>query len=163
MIKQISGILAGFLLGSSVTFLSGIVYLRANLIHEIPVPGALETVSSSVLEAAKDVDGWRAEEMTCRLPDSPEGPVKNFRFCHLSHAKELLEGEGDRRISAVIPCSMSAYRKADGQVYMARLNMSLFSRLLGGTPAYLFSRRIVPEQETILRGISAKQVEKSKR
>ena len=69
-------------------------------------------------------------------------------------ARELLENETERRIAAILPCGIAFWRGSDGMVYASKLNMPLLGRLLGGTPAFVFPRRIEPDQREILRKIA---------
>lgn len=59
-------------------------------------------------------------------------PVKVFSLCKPDIAVRILGGENDRHISAMMPCRIAVYQKADGKTYISRINPSLFARLLGG-------------------------------
>lgn len=151
-------LIAGSLLGASLTFLGGILFLRTHLVEEIPFPGKIGTVSGSILSlnALPDIR-WHADELPCRLPDSPDGPVKAFRFCHPDYAKLLLEDPEKRKFSAFLPCALSVYAKDDGKLYAARPNMKLLALLSGGEAFRLFRTKIDPEQLELLEAAAAKQ------
>ncbi|HBJ96203.1 MAG TPA: hypothetical protein DDZ11_07150 [Lentisphaeria bacterium] len=156
--KELLCLALGVLLGVAVTLLAGVLYLRANLIQEIPLGhGSFEALAAGVPGAAKSVDGWSATSAGCNLPRTPDGlPLQSFRFCNPDYARELLENETERRIAAILPCGIAFWRGSDGMVYASKLNMPLLGRLLGGTPAFVFPRRIEPDQREILRKIAKK-------
>ena len=161
--RQILFFLAGVLWGAALILIGGILYLRSNLITEHALPGTFEEITGKVPAAAGSVDGWLATREQCLLPKSIDGePLAVYKLCNPDYAKELLADEDGRRIAAAIPCATAFYRKKDGRVYMAKWNMPLIGRLLGGVPARLFPGRISEEQRAIIARISAKKVENSK-
>lgn len=58
--------------------------------------------------------------------------VKVFSICKPDIAIRVLGTDNDRHISAMMPCRVAIYEKADGKTYIARMNAGLFSILLGG-------------------------------
>lgn len=59
-------------------------------------------------------------------------PVKIFSICKPNIAVRILGNDNDRHISAMMPCRISIYEKADGKTYISRMNAGLFAKLLGG-------------------------------
>lgn len=59
-------------------------------------------------------------------------PVKVFSICKPDIAVRILENDNDRHISAMMPCRIAIYKKADGKTYISRMNARLFAKLLGG-------------------------------
>ena len=63
--KELLSLAFGVLLGFAVALIAGVLYLRANLIQEIPLGhGSFEALAAGVPRAAKSVDGWRK---ICRM------------------------------------------------------------------------------------------------
>lgn len=59
-------------------------------------------------------------------------PVKIFSICKPDIAVRILGNDNDRHISAMMPCRIAIYEKADGKTYISRMNAGLFAKLLGG-------------------------------
>jgi len=59
-------------------------------------------------------------------------PVKVFSICKPDIAVRILGGDEDRHVSAMMPCRIAVYEKGNGKTYIARMNASLLSNLLGG-------------------------------
>lgn len=158
--KELLYLAVGILLGIAATLFAGILYLRSNLIQEYEIGTAdFKTVAAEVPSAARFVKGWTATSAGCNLPQTPDGlPLQSFRFCNPDYARELIQHESERKISAILPCGIAFYRKSDGKVYASKLNMPLLGVLLGGTPSVLFPRYIEPDQRAILTKIAEKSV-----
>ena len=77
--------------------------------------------------------------------------ISVFELCSRAYAAPLLTS--DPQLGSIIPCRIAIYEKADGKTYLATLNNSLFMRLIGGNPAVVFTRNIIPEQQKMLEGI----------
>lgn len=59
-------------------------------------------------------------------------PVKVFSICKPDIAVRILNNDDDRHISAMMPCRVAIYQKADGKTCISRINAGLFAKLLGG-------------------------------
>lgn len=59
-------------------------------------------------------------------------PVKVFSICKPDIAMRILGNDNDKHISALMPCRVAIYEKADGKTYISRMNAGLFAKLLGG-------------------------------
>jgi uncharacterized protein (DUF302 family) len=59
-------------------------------------------------------------------------PVKIFSICKPDIAVQILNNDKDRHISAMMPCRIAIYEKADGKTYISRMNAGLFAKLMGG-------------------------------
>lgn len=60
------------------------------------------------------------------------GPVKVFEICHPDHAEKILKKSEERIVSTMMPCRVAIYEKADGKVYLSRMNSGLMARTMGG-------------------------------
>lgn len=161
--KQILIFCVGLLWGIALTFLCGILYLRSNLIIETAAPEDFEQIVQKVPSAVKSVEGWTVTREQCQLPKTLDGePLTVFKLCNGDYAEEMLGAEASRKVASAIPCSLAVYRKKNGKTYLAKMNMALIGRLLGGIPGELFPGRISEDQRTIMARIYTKQVEKTK-
>lgn len=161
--KQILFFCAGLLWGVALTFLGGILYLRSHLILEMQAPADFEWIVNRVPSAVTSVDGWTVTREQCQLPKTLDGhPLAVFKLCNGDYAREMLEAEPSRKMASALPCSLAVYRKKDGKTYLAKVNMPLIGRLLGGIPGTLFPGRISEDQSVIMARICSKEVEKTK-
>jgi uncharacterized protein (DUF302 family) len=59
-------------------------------------------------------------------------PVTVFSICKPDIAIRILGEDKHQHISAMMPCRVAIYEKADGKTYISRINPGLFAKLLGG-------------------------------
>lgn len=59
-------------------------------------------------------------------------PVRVFSICKPDIAVRILSSDADRHFSAMMPCRIAIYQKADGKTYISRMNAGLFAKLIGG-------------------------------
>ena len=58
--------------------------------------------------------------------------VKVFELCHPDHAGRILAKSDERIVSSLMPCRVAIYEKADGKVYISRMNSGLMASTMGG-------------------------------
>ena len=58
-------------------------------------------------------------------------PVNVFSVCKPDIAVKILGKDSLRHFSALMPCRISVYEKADGKTYISRMNAGFMARLLG--------------------------------
>ncbi len=58
--------------------------------------------------------------------------VKVFELCHPEHAGRILAKSDERIVSSLMPCRVAIYEKADGKVYISRMNSGLMASTMGG-------------------------------
>ena len=81
--------------------------------------------------------------------------VKVFELCHPDHAEQILKESEERIVSAMMPCRIAIYEKADGKVYISRMNSSLMAGTMGGVIKETMSVAAA-ENEDILEAIIKK-------
>ena len=59
-------------------------------------------------------------------------PVKVFELCNPDHAGQILEKDGERIVSSLMPCRVAIYEKDDGKVYFSRMNSGLMASPMEG-------------------------------
>ena len=97
--------------------------------------------------------GWTVRTVPCGLPAPEKGSrIAVFEICSRKYAGMILKDPGSRKTAAVLPCKVAIYER-DGKTWIARLNAPVFMRLLGGTPAEIFSVGVTPEQTRMLQGL----------
>lgn len=146
--------LVGFLWGAALIFIGGVLYLRHALIEERVSDQNFDQITMRIPGIAGQFSNWTVQDAGCTLPMSGDGSrMRAYRLCNSAYAAEMISGESDRRISAVLPCTFSVYEKKDGKTYLSRLNVSLLGRLLGGAPARVLPDEVNPDQELMLQTI----------
>jgi uncharacterized protein (DUF302 family) len=78
--------------------------------------------------------------------------VKVVELCHPDHAYLILKESDERIVSALMPCRVSIYEKADGKVYISRLNSGLMGKMMKGVVPKVMSQASL-ETEEILNSI----------
>ena len=149
-IRSVLWFLCGGIWGAALMFIGGALYLRHNLIQEIPMEKDFVEVADAIGPVAQKY-GWQVSYNQCGMPRLINNqPVEVYRMCKTPYAQDLLTEENDRKISCILPCSIAIYRKSDGSTYISKLNMPLVTQLLGGTSVGIFYEKIAPEQNAIM-------------
>ena len=94
-----------------------------------------ETVK--VLEETITGNGWKVliiHDLQASMKKAGKEvlPVKVFEVCNPKHSFRLLSEDDKRIYSSLMPCRFSVYEKADGKVYVSRMNSILLSKQIGG-------------------------------
>lgn len=76
--------------------------------------------------------------------------VKLVNFCKAEHAARILGVDAARRVSVLMPCTVSVYQKTDGSVWVSSLNARLISPLFGGVIAEVMGDAVARDQARIL-------------
>ena len=140
----------GVLLGVSVTFLAGILFLRHSLLPEYECGGSFEETIEKFTGTVAKNPAWTLRKVQCGMPAMGEGErVSVFELCNGKYASKLLKDPESRKSSAMIPCKVAIYEK-EGKVILSRLNLTLFFLLVGGYSSEVFREEIVPEQKVFL-------------
>lgn len=58
--------------------------------------------------------------------------VKVLEICQPKIAQQILSRDAERIVSSLMPCRIAVYEKADGQVYVSRMNSGLIGKLMKG-------------------------------
>ncbi len=59
-------------------------------------------------------------------------PVKVLEICKPDYGYRILSDDELRIYSNMLPCRISVYEKADGKVYISRMNVEFLSSKIGG-------------------------------
>ncbi len=58
-----------------------------------------------------------------------------------------------RRVSVLMPCTISVYEKADGSVWVGAMNPGLIAPLFGGVVAQVMAGPVAREQADFIRSV----------
>ncbi|QGY45350.1 DUF302 domain-containing protein [Maribellus comscasis] len=90
----------------------------------------LQTIEESVKENGWSMPHQYNLQATMQKNGFDVQPVKVISLCNPVHAHEILKGDNERMVSALMPCRVAVYEK-NGKTYVSMLNAGLFSKFLG--------------------------------
>ena len=91
----------------------------------------VEQIEKSVSENKWSMPNQYDLQATMKKHGFDVHPVKVFSICKPSIANEILGGNDERYVSALMPCRIAVYEKKDGKVYISRMNAGLIAKVLG--------------------------------
>ncbi len=143
----------GLVLGVVVTFI--IIYSSAPsmMIHEDKVNMTFDDAVEKFEETVK-AHNWKIPavhdlQKTMDKFGYDVKKVKVFELCHPDHAYEILKESEERIVSSMMPCRVAFYEKADGSVYVSRMNSSLMAGMMGGVIDEVMSRAAAENEEIL--------------
>ncbi len=124
----IIGVVAGLLLGWLITFLS----MPKLMFKESESHLGFDATVASVQEQI-DARGWKTPfvhdlQATMLKFDHEVAGVKVFEICHPDHSYKILKESKERIVSNMMPCRISVYEKADGSVWISRMNSGVVAK-----------------------------------
>ncbi|MBE0637132.1 MAG: DUF302 domain-containing protein [Bacteroidales bacterium] len=148
----IAGI-AGLLIGSVIT---GFVLFKLSpgmMLMETASPYDFSTTVQK-LETAVAEQGWRmpaVHDLQATLLKSGKNvrSVKVFELCHPDHAEKILKQSEERIVSTMMPCRVAVYEKADGKVYISRMNSALMANAMGGIVKEVMAKAFAENEHMI--------------
>jgi uncharacterized protein (DUF302 family) len=151
-----------FLTGAVAALLLVAIAAPRMLIEEIPSPFDIDQTTARLQQAA-EAEGWKVsgvrklDESVVKNGGPALRPVRLLELCEPNYAGALLDGDAWRKLSVMMPCTISIYEKSDGRAYVATLNVSLLGTMFGGEVAEIFAGRVARDQAAIIRsaGIAA--------
>lgn len=145
----IIGLFAGVLLTITATLL-----LAPSLLFTVSESKYDFTETTARITSATQENGWAMPhqydlQATMQKHGFEVQPVTVFSLCKPDLAHQILSSNNDRLASAMMPCRIAVFQKADGKTYVSRMNATLLSKLMGGkvkkvmTEAGLGSEKII--------------------
>ncbi|MBI2518100.1 MAG: DUF302 domain-containing protein [Opitutae bacterium] len=83
-------------------------------------------------------------------------PVRLVNICQAKHAARIMNDDTARRVSVLMPCTISVYEKSDGSVWVGAMNPGLIAPLFGGVVAAVMGGPVAREQESFLAAVRQK-------
>jgi len=178
-----TGLLIG-LAGGIICWMLAFTYvMKKYMIAHYRITGGFDDVEQAVRQVVPSFEGWGfpipdwqfyKSQLSKRLTyDNITNMVMHF-VCKPSHANKILKV--DPNFGGIMPCTWAVYETSDGEVYIAKMNIGLMSKMYSGlireimkdvakTEAAMLSRikekvkagvRTAPEQQKIEQ-VSAKK------
>jgi uncharacterized protein (DUF302 family) len=118
-----------------------------------------ETVSR--LEEASYMNGWEVLHIydlgDCFF-ERGMGTLMNvtvLSICQADYSFEILQADENKKIAAIMPCRIGVYEDEEGDVYLTRMNIGLFSKVFSGTIGEILSL-VAEDDEKIIEDIILK-------
>ena len=124
----IIGVLAGLVLGGLIIYLS----MPKLMFKETESSLGFEATLSKVEEAI-EAKGWKTPavhdlQATLKKFNHDVAGVKVFEICLPDLSYQILKESDERIASSMMPCRISVYEKADGSVWISRMNSGVVAK-----------------------------------
>ena len=131
-------VIFSFLLGVIVTIVIGIKVLPGTMIKEVESPLGFEESLAQIEANAKSL-GWKVpkkwtvdfQKNMLKVVKVDIGPNKVLKMCEPQAAADILIHDELKRLSTMMPCTISVYVKSDGKTYISVMNMAMLGLLYG--------------------------------
>lgn len=143
-----------FLLGLVIGLGIVVIAMRNLMMVEKKVEGEFEEVCEKLEETIKSTMGWGMPidplDIGAELADKGHKldnvrKMKNYYLCKAPYAARILDQFPF--ISAMMPCSWAVYEKQNGEVYIARMNIPLMSKIFFGNVIGSTMAKVGEEEE----------------
>jgi uncharacterized protein (DUF302 family) len=144
------------------TLLVGFVILRRYLpqwmLPECRSAHSLEETVTRLADTAKAA-GWVVQsiiELEKSIEKNGGGvvrPVRLVNLCQAKHAATIMRDDTARRVSVLMPCTISVYEKSDGSVWIGAMNPGLIAPFFGGVIAEVMGGPVAREQAAFIRTV----------
>jgi uncharacterized protein (DUF302 family) len=125
------------------------------MLKEYQSPFGVEKTVEMIKERAV-AEGWVVSDVM-RLNDSVSKhgggtlpPVRLLNLCQAHHAYRILQEDGNKIVSVMMPCTISVYRKTDGKTYVGTMNAGLMGKMFGGTLAKVMGNEVAAQQKRFI-------------
>lgn len=141
----------GFLAGVLLTGLAGRAMMPGLMLEESASPFGVEETVEKIRERA-EAQGWVVssvlplDESVRKHGGGELPPIRLVNLCQPHHAHRILQGEGSRIVSVMMPCTIAVYPKADGNTYIGTMNAGLLGGMFGGVVAEVMGGAVAREQ-----------------
>jgi len=127
----LAGVIAGILISLALVFLAA-----PKLMFSVSESKYDFATTKAMIEEATPANKWSMPhqydlQATLGKHGFDVKPVQVFSICKPDIAVKILGDDSKRHISAMMPCRVAVYEKADGKTYIARMNAGLLAKLLG--------------------------------
>jgi uncharacterized protein (DUF302 family) len=149
-------VLGGFIAGGLLTIMVVSAMAPSMMILEDQSKfGFEETIEA--LDVSIEKHNWKVPKVhdlqkTMKKYNFDVRPVKVYELCHPDHAAQILSESEERIVSSMMPCRVAVYEKADGKVYISRMNSGMMAGMMGGLIAEVMDTA-ASENEEILESI----------
>jgi uncharacterized protein (DUF302 family) len=125
------------------------------MLSERPSRVGLDATVDRITKAAR-ADGWvvssvqKLDQSIVKHGGPKVRPVRLVNLCHPQHAAKILNEDGARIVSVMMPCTIAVYEKSDGSVWAANMNAKLLGSMFGGIVSEVMAGPVAASQEKFL-------------
>jgi len=144
----------GVVFGAVLLALAGWQTMPTMMLHETVSPYDIDKTVATIKQNALDA-GWVVagvkplHKSVKKHGGKPVLPVMLINLCEAHHASSILGVDADRRLSVMMPCTISVYTKQDGKTYIGTMNAGLMGQMFGGNVATVMSK-VSEQQESFI-------------
>jgi uncharacterized protein (DUF302 family) len=145
----------GLVAGMIITAIGTGLAMPSLMLNEIESPIGVDETVEKVKETAIQ-KGWVVSSVS-RLNDSVKkhggGELPKIRLvnlCQPHHAYKILTEDDSKKVSVMMPCTISVYEKSDGKTYIGTMNAGLLGKMFGGTVAEVMGTTVAKEQKEFI-------------
>lgn len=152
--KDITSVIFGLVSGVIITGIIGWHMMPGMMLHEMASPYGIEETVSKIKENALS-KGWVVpgvkplHKAVLKHGGGEIPPVMLINLCQANHAYNILVKDMNKKISVLMPCTISVYQKTDGKTYIGTMNASLLGQMFGGSVAEVMKDVAVDQQSFI--------------
>jgi len=132
--------IGGFFIGIVVTGVLFVFLMRNYMIVYYKIPGNFEEVNEKVKKTIPEFNGWSFPIQPWEFYKSQIS--KGFKYkniknmvihfvCKSAHANVILNKRPE--FGGIMPCSWAVYEMTNGDVYIAKMNINMLSKMFTGT------------------------------
>jgi uncharacterized protein (DUF302 family) len=132
-------LIVGIVVGVVVAGIVGVQVMRSKMVVTDKSAYTFEETCARLESVVGDAEGWsfpnESFDMGAKLTEKGALPdnlkrIKQYYVCNPKIAKKVL---GDSpHLSAIMPCTWAVYEKADGSVWVSKMNIPMMSKMMGG-------------------------------
>ena len=129
--------------------------MSSYMIHEHESPYSYEKTIEAIQQNAME-QGWKIpkvydfQQTLLKHEQADPGRIAVVKLCHPGIAARMLGNDNNKFVSAMMPCSIGVYEKADGKTYVSSMNMGLMSKVMGKEVGPIL-KEVAEEDASILR------------
>ena len=149
---KIGSLIAGILLGGVIVAAIGWFAMPGMMLHETPSPYSVDETVEKIRANAENA-GWVVAGVT-PLHNSVKKhgggdlpPVILMNLCQANHAYNILQDDGNKILSVMMPCTISVYQKSDGNTYVGPMNAGFLGKMFSGTIEKIMGEEVAADQQ----------------
>ncbi len=132
-------ILIGVIIGLAAAVAIGVSTMRSKMVLPERSAHSFDETCALIERVVGETEGWSLPrpsfDMAAKLADKGALPanlrqIRLYSVCSPPVAKRVLSNAP--KLSAIMPCSWSVYELDDGSVWLARMNIAMLSKVMGG-------------------------------
>jgi uncharacterized protein (DUF302 family) len=144
----------GIIVGLIVAGVVGVSVMRSKMVVTERSSHSFEETCTRLERVVGEAEGWsfpnESFDMGAKLTEKGALPdnlkqIKQYYVCNPKVAQRVLADSP--HLSAIMPCTWAIYEKADGSVWVAKMNIPMMSKMMGGVVGKAMALVATAEEE----------------